>query len=491
MAARKMPSNPLCAITSDLAKTPRTDFFFDFFLACLASWREKAQRCAYILLVPAALLSPLIGCSEPPAGPADSGLSIPRDDRDVLLQPMPALSIQQQLDFAVGRSFFRNPWVTAPSSTTARDGLGPLFNANSCIGCHVRNGRGRFPDDIESNRPHGLAMHVGKRKNGAPHPRFGAQLQIRAVPGVSAEGRWQLRYETHRRRFADGHEIALRRPLFTVIDAGGEAVEDIALSPRLAPPLIGIGLLEAVPQTGLEKLVDPLDSDGDGISGRINRVPDRASGRETIGRFGWKAGQPSVRQQVAAAFSADLGVTSSLFSHSLCPPSDMGCRAAADGGDPEISDAQLDAVADYIAALAIPAFRDTDERARGWRLFRQANCHSCHVPALKTGEHRLPWLSNRTIHPFTDLLLHDMGEDLADRRPEHGADGREWRTAPLWGIGLSRKIAVNPAFLHDGRARTLLEAILWHGGEAESSVAEVLAMNADERSALLQFLNSL
>jgi len=266
----------------------------------------------------------------------------------------------------------------------------------------------------------------------------------------------------------------------------------VRLSARVAPPLVGLGLLERIPSAAIEALADPDDRDANGISGRVNRVRDAASGASSLGRFGWKAGQPSVRQQVAAAFHGDLGITSSLFPESPCTPVQVACAKAPDGGTPELTDALLDLVTFYARTLGVPARRNPSTARPGEALFRKIGCADCHVERFVTGPAPdLPLLAEQEIHPYTDLLLHDMGEGLADGRPEFAADGREWRTPPLWGIGLVHAVSRHTRFLHDGRARNLEEAILWHGGEAEKARRAYTALERSERDQLLFFLDTL
>jgi CxxC motif-containing protein (DUF1111 family) len=265
-------------------------------------------------------------------------------------------------------------------------------------------------------------------------------------------------------------------------------------SARIAPPVIGLGLLEAIPEADLLAHADPEDADGDGISGRANRVWDRRNDTTAMGRFGWKAGQPSLRQQNAEAFANDMGLTSHLVPTDSCSPAQHDCLAMPNGGDAEVSDSILDNVTFYTRNLAVPARRNVDDKQvlAGKSLFFQANCQGCHVAVFTTGaEAAEPELANQTIRPYTDLLLHDMGPGLADGRPEFLANGQEWRTPPLWGIGLTEAVNGHTQFLHDGRARNLMEAILWHEGEAAQSRDAVLAFDASQRAALLAFLNSL
>ena len=258
--------------------------------------------------------------------------------------------------------------------------------------------------------------------------------------------------------------------------------------------MIGLGLLEAITEEDILAGADPDDADGDGISGRPNMVWDRAQQRSVLGRFGWKAGQPNLNQQNAEAFANDMGLTSSLIPHDNCTTAQTDCLAAPHGGEPEVSDNILASVLFYSRNLGVPARRDVDspDVLKGKSLFHQAGCQKCHTPSFTTSADAAePELASQLIRPYTDLLLHDMGDGLADGREEFLANGREWRTAPLWGIGLTQTVNGHTQFLHDGRARNLLEAILWHGGEAEAAKQQVLRFDSDERAALLAFLNSL
>ena len=283
------------------------------------------------------------------------------------------------------------------------------------------------------------------------------------------------------------------RPTYRFADLSLGPLDRAAFSPRVAPAVIGLGLLEAVPAATLEALADPEDTDGDGISGRINIVPERGQG-QAVGRFGWKANVASIREQAAGAFHGDIGLTTSLFPAQNCPAAQADCLAAEAQADPEVSDAFLDKLTTYVRTLAVPVARNFDapEVQHGERLFRDFGCASCHIPTLQTDDTAaLPELRNQTFHPFTDLLLHDMGEGLADGRPDSGASGSEWRTPPLWGIGLQEKVNRHDRLLHDGRARGVAEAILWHGGEAEASREAFRTAPQEERQALLAFLNAL
>jgi CxxC motif-containing protein (DUF1111 family) len=253
-------------------------------------------------------------------------------------------------------------------------------------------------------------------------------------------------------------------------------------------------LLEAVPAAALEHLADPNDRDGDGISGRINHVPDVKRGALAVGRFGWKAEQPSVLQQSAGAFLGDMGLSSSLFPSNALPPGEHDLSLLPNGGDPEVGDDVLGAIALYARTLAVPARRNhlDGQVSRGEDLFASIGCAQCHAPTLKTEVlAELPELAAQEIHPYSDLLLHDLGPGLSDERPTFEAEGNEWRTPPLWGLGLLQKVNGHSLLLHDGRARGPLEAVLWHGGEAEAARARFVALSGQERAELLAFLGSL
>lgn len=461
-----------------------------------------------------ALLFSLSACDNgpPPAEPGEAlssgSATVQRSDRQAFSLPSANLSPLRRLDFSVGNSFFRNPWVIAPSTTTARDGLGPLFNTNACQNCHIKDGRGHppsadavsaasmlvrlsIPADAASAADHATLEHLGV----VPEPVYGGQLQDMAIPGVVPEGKLRLDYQPVPVRLADGTLVELRQPQLRISNLGyGPLHPDTQFSARVAPPMIGLGLLEAIEEATLLTHADPQDADGDGISGRPNRVWDDARGQTVLGRFGWKAGQPSLNQQNAHAFAGDMGLTTEQLPTDDCSATERDCQRAANGGQPEVSATILAQVLFYSRNLGVPARRDvnTPPVLAGKALFHQAGCAACHIPSFTTSAQAAePELANQLIRPYTDLLLHDMGDGLADNRAEFQASGREWRTPPLWGIGLTATVNGHTQFLHDGRARNLLEAILWHGGEAEAARQRVEHFDAEQRAALLAFLNSL
>ncbi|EJI1279473.1 c-type cytochrome [Vibrio vulnificus] len=432
--------------------------------------------------------------------------SVKKEGPNAFSLPAANLPMSKRLDFSVGNSFFRNPWVSAPASTDARDGLGPLFNTNGCQNCHIKDGRGHPPEKGDS---HAVSMLVrlsipaltAEQKKAMitsgviPEPTYGGQLQDFALQDQKPEGQISIRYSDVPVTFSDGTTVVLRKPTVEIRDlAYGEMHPQTLLSARVAPPMIGLGLLESIAEETLLQWADEDDLNQDGISGKLNKVWDVQTQSLAIGRFGWKAGQPTLMQQNAAAFNGDLGLTSHLFPQENCTDRQDLCRKLPNGGSPEVSDNILDFVEFYSQHLAVPIRRNVNDPQvkLGETLFVQSGCESCHKQTVKTAKREaLPALSEQTIHPYTDLLLHDMGPGLADNRPEYLANGQEWRTPPLWGIGYTQEVNDHTYFLHDGRARNLMEAVLWHGGEAEATKQNVLKMSAKERDALIAFLNSL
>ncbi len=432
--------------------------------------------------------------------------AVKKDGANAFSLPAANLPMSKRLDFSVGNSFFRNPWVQAPASTDARDGLGPLFNTNGCQNCHIKDGRGHPP---EPNDLHAVSMLVRLsipamtaeqklayiKDGNIPEPTYGGQLQDFALQNETPEGKINIAYSEHAETFADGTKVWLRKPKLTITDLGyGEMHPDTMMSARVAPPMIGLGLLEMIPEQTILQWVDEQKTSDDGVSGKANRVWDIQTQAFALGRFGWKAGQPTLMQQNAAAFNGDVGLTSHLFPNENCTSNQTICSDLPNGGEPEVSDNILEFVEFYTQHLAVPIRRNVNDAQvkQGQALFTQIGCQSCHKTNVKTGKSAdLPALSEQLIHPYTDMLLHDMGEGLADNRPEYLANGREWRTPPLWGIGYTQEVNGHTYFLHDGRARSLMEAVLWHGGEAEQSKQKVLQLNQAERDSLIAFLNSL
>lgn len=421
----------------------------------------------------------------------------------------------KRLDFKVGRGFFRRLWVSAPASTQAADGLGPLYNARSCMECHPNNGRGHIPEgtedkatslflrvDIPAQNDTQRKLLASHRISNIPDPTYGLQLQDFAIPGHKAEYRLTVSYEEIPVELSDGSRITLRKPSYTASDLGyGPLHPQARLSPRIAPQMIGLGLLDAIDEKDILALSDPDDANGDGISGRPNRVWSNEHNKVMLGRFGHKAGMPTVDQQSQNAFLTDLGMSVPLYPQAAgdCTSRQVECRSAPNGNSPQYDNLEAhqqitDLVLFYINHIAVPARRNADDPdvIAGQRVFERIGCHQCHIPSFRTGAQTAAKANhNQQIAPYTDLLLHDMGEGLADHRPEGVANGREWRTAPLWGIGLTQLVSGHRSYLHDGRARSLLEAILWHGGEAKTQRDAVVALDRAEREQLLKFIESL
>jgi CxxC motif-containing protein (DUF1111 family) len=433
--------------------------------------------------------------------------TIRRFDRQAFSEPAPVLTLKQRQTFMVGRSVFNRQWA-AITSLNGDWGLGPTFIADRCSACHVNSGRGAPPQSSDEQL---LSMLVrlsipgtGEHGGPKPHPNYGDQIQNRSMDGRSVDLAYAgtpvpneadlfLDWEEHAIAFADGETVSLRKPRLRIENLKfGELGEGSMLSLRVAQPLVGIGFLEAVPEEALLAIAQkqrPLN-----FNGRPNLVWDAVHKRMALGRFGWKANVPSLKQQIAAAALGDMGVNSNLFPEQNCPPVQVVCAKQLPGNFPEIIDHEIDAVELWLQGLAVPARRDVSDSGvkRGAELFSNAQCSVCHVPELRTGKFsNLPQLSNQVFHAYTDLLLHDMGEELADGRPDFAAGPRDWRTPALWGLGLSRIVSGSTALLHDGRARNVSEAILWHGGEAQNAREAFRNMTRQEREALVKFVEAI
>lgn len=430
-----------------------------------------------------------------------------RLNQDAFSDPSANMSFERRADFTVGNGVFRKVWVSAPSSTTSSDGLGPLFNARACQRCHLKDGRGHPPEagpaDPALTMAFGISVKDGSVER--PDPVYGEQVQTYAIQGHRAEAQIGLSYSPKPVTFADKTTITLQKPRWRLTGlAYGPPDERAIISPRIAPPMPGMGLLEAIDEKDILARADPEDKDGDGITGRPKWVTDPATGKRVLGRFGWKADQPTVAGQAGAAFSKDIGISSPMrpAPYGDCTARERLCRGAPHGGEGgstiEADKKLFDLVVFYARNLGVPARRNPGDPKvlAGKKLFYESGCTGCHRPKYVT--RRLadsPEQSFQLIWPYTDLLLHDMGPDLADGRPDGSPDpelvASEWRTAPLWGIGLTKTVSGHTRFLHDGRARSVLEAVLWHGGEAEAARQKVLKMTKTERDALVAFLNSL
>ncbi len=405
--------------------------------------------------------------------------------------------------FSRGNAVFIALWMPTPGGNPAFEGLGPLFNRNSCFDCHLQNGRGKAPDGPKQTLDSSLVRVSvpGFDPNGGPNPVpvYGDQIRNRAIEGVPPEAQPTISWTETKGKYADGTKFTLRAPTIKITNPGyGPYPRDVMTSFRVSNPVIGLGLIDSVPESTLEALADPDDKDGDGISGQANRVFDMTTKTKRIGRFGWKSNIASLRHQNANAALTDMGVSTPTLPMDLCRPTQDACAAAARKAKPttgsEITPEQFEDVTLYMQLLAVPRQRGSElpDVQRGERVFRDMGCAACHMPTLMTSpDAALPELRDQTFHPFTDLLLHDMGEGLADHRPDWLASGSEWRTTPLWGIGLTAKVSGHTYMLHDGRARGIAEAILWHGGEAEAAKEKFRTAPKATREDLLAFLNSI
>ena len=447
--------------------------------------------------------------------PAGAGTTTFDANADSFSHFLDNLSFEQEEQFKLGNALFRKIWVSSPSSTQASDGLGPLFNARGCQSCHIKDGRGHPPFEGQAESvsmflrlsvPPGetdnrLAMD-GVVAGEVGDPTYGTQLQDFAVPGLQAEGRMVIDYADLPVTLGDGTVVTLREPHYSVADlAYGALADDVMLSPRLAPPMIGLGLVEQIPVEDILALEDADDLNRDGISGRPNWTIEPVSQSVMLGRFGWKAGMADIRSQSAAAFAGDIGISTPLVDlpYGDCTENQPDCLTLPTGeqarlGGSEAPDPVLDLVTFYSQTLGVPERRDVGDAAvlRGKAAFYGAGCASCHVPKFVTSRQaENPAHRFQLIWPYSDFLLHDMGAGLADNRPEGLADGQEWRTPPLWGIGLTADVSGHTFFLHDGRARNLAEAILWHGGEAQAARDAFADMSQATRDDLVAFLESL
>ena len=401
------------------------------------------------------------------------------------------LSARDQLVHETGDKAFEQTFVAAGSSIFG--GLGPVFNNVSCISCHHNDGKGT-PTAGQSTSSLLFRISLpGQDAHGAPlaAPGFGLQLQDQALFGVQPEVNMKISYSNIPIQYPDGSTTTLRNPAYLIQNPYIPLPAAYALSARMAPPVFGVGLLENIPEQTILSFADAGDKNGDGIAGKANYIFDSTTNKLVLGRFGFKANASTVLFQVATAYQQDMGITSYV------QPKESSKSQLQDDkktDDPELADSIVNAVAFYVRSLAVPARRNVNDpdNKRGEQLFSQINCVGCHRPTVQTGiDINFPQLSNQRIHPYTDMLVHDMGAGLADNRADYLATGSEWRTTPLWGIGLFEKTNGIPFYLHDGRARTLEEAILWHDGEAKKSKEQFMELPKGDRDKIIKFLKSL
>ncbi|MCO5229771.1 MAG: hypothetical protein M9958_01315 [Chitinophagales bacterium] len=448
---------------------------------------------AILLSISSCKKDPVIDDSIPDEVYAGGKTTVFSSSADAFNLPLNNLDAEGAKKHTTSDRLFSQQFISAPAPKYG--GLGPLFNQNSCESCHLRDGRGTIPTSLGENTG-GLLMRLsiaGQNAHGGPNPvpGFGGQLQTRSILGTTPEA--QLDYNEVQKiiNFLDGYSVTLTHPEYSIADSYIPLPAGIMTSMRQAPPIMGLGLLEAIAERDILAKEDINDADGDGISGKANWVWGVLENKTMLGRFGWKAGNPSTRQQAADAANNDMGLTSSLFPNESC----KGQSNCTDGLQEifDINDSIVDLLTFYVQTIAVPATRNVThpDYKSGKAIFSKIGCASCHTPSYTTSSHLMKELSFQKIFPYTDLLLHDMGEGLADNRPDYLADGREWRTSPLWGLGLTHIVNPKARFLHDGRAKTIEEAILWHGGEAESVTTKYKELTKKEREQLLFFLKSL
>lgn len=420
-------------------------------------------------------------------------------DRKTLLKHVENLSDEEYDRFILGRSFFKIPWVEAPSATTARDGLGPLFNANTCNSCHPNNGRGNFYNEKGtlsravipklSLPSKGLKEELDYLKTNPliPEPSYGGQVAINGTANVNYEAKPEVKFEKIEVKFPDGEVDTILKPSYVLNDLQyGKLHEDTIVTFRIAPSLNGLGLIEDIPNEQILANVDEFDKNKDGISGRVNYAYSPITKKKEIGKYSWKASNTTILHQSADAAINDMGLTTTIFPKDRCTNKQIACKNAPKARDViDLPDLRLHAIDFYIKKRKTYSAKKDKEYEEGLKLFKQISCAKCHITSFTTK-------SGLEISPFTDLLLHDMGEGLEDGRTEFEASGSEWRTAPLWGLSLHEKInGKKPRLLHDGRARTFQEAILWHGGEAQASKEAYMNLPKEKREKLQKFLEKL
>jgi CxxC motif-containing protein (DUF1111 family) len=404
---------------------------------------------------------------------------------------LPWLNANDAYVHGLGDGAVEQSFVTAPAPVNS--GLGPIFSNVSCVSCHHNDGKGNPTAGLVNSSLLIRLSIIGTDAHGGPLPvpGYGTQLQDVGVFGITPEAKVDIKYTFETITLPGGQVVELRKPTYTLLNPYMPLPADYLMSPRMAPPFFGLGLLQNISEQTILSFADENDVNGDGISGKANYVWDPVLHKTTLGRFGLKANTATILTQVAGAYSQDMGITNKVFS---LESSNGQLQHDGLNDDVELPDSLLNAAAFYIKTLSVPARRNvTDATAlEGEVIFKQINCASCHIPTIQTGvDVTLAAVSNQRIHPYTDLLLHDMGPGLADNRPDFLATGSEWKTPALWGIGLFAKTNGIPFYLHDGRARTLEEAILWHSGEAEASKQQFMQLSSSDRTKLIKFIQSL
>lgn len=427
--------------------------------------------------------------------------------KNAFSHPFNGITVEQKNQFFVGNSFFKAAWVQAPATTQGRDGLGPTFNARACAACHAFDGRtGAYLDngvEVKVGLSLLIRLKTFSKNHWGDHPEYGGQINPNGVQGVPGEMQPVVSFLEESGTYPDGSSYKLRKPQFTFVNVSrSELDESTFISPRIPQQIIGLGLIDSINETDITSQADENDNNQDGISGKIPWAYDIARQRVTIGRFGWKSEQPNLRQQNLAAFLGDIGITSSLFPEENCPMVQVECLASLSGGQPEADTTIENRLTLYTQLVSVPAARHADEieYQKGFELFKSIGCASCHTPSYTTAANaEFDILREQKIYPFSDFLLHDMGEELSEERAQPQKEtsssdyelAREWRTPPLWGIGLLQKVNGHEELMHDGRAHSIEEAILWHGGEAAPSRENFKHLTLDRRQHLIEFIRNL
>jgi len=417
---------------------------------------------------------------------AADGTRVAGTAADAFGQPMRGINSAVLAKFNYGLGLFRHERAPIIQSDDTIAGIGPLHNARACVACHIRDGRGAPPDHAAVDGTRSIVFNLVGPAGGDGV--YGAQIQDQAAGDLPTEGVPRVTWRAHPVTLADGTTVSLRQPLWHVDQPGYGAIDPATqIDARVAPALVGLGLLQAVDADTILAQADPEDLDGDGISGVASMVgpPDAP----VLGRFGWRAGAADLMAQAAKAAHLDMGLSVPGLAQpgGDCTQAQAACRHRAATGRLDLSANDIFLLAFYVAHLDVPDRRNSHDPAvqRGETVFADLGCGKCHLPRLRTGSAAAPEFANRDIAPYTDLLLHDMGPALA------GPAGPEWRTTPLWGIGLTRAVSGHNLLLHDGRARGFAEAILWHGGEASAARDGFAGLDAADRAALVSFLQSL
>ena len=425
--------------------------------------------------------------------------TIENTGKNAYSQHLTTLSFEDRQNFLIGNGFFRKLWIAAPSSTISSDGLGPIYNARACQSCHIKDGRGHLP---ETEKPLSLVVKIGEYKNLnlIPDQIYGKQFQFFAIPGMSAEVQGNIIKEEYITNLNNNYNLHSKKVDFDIQSLNfGDIKTKNSMSLRISPQVYGVGLIDSIEESDILVKSDENDLDGDGISG-IARIVKDEQGKDRVGRFGIRASTPNLTVQSGVAFMHDMGISNPVGKNAYgdCTKKQKDCFKFTTGINKndkvEVSEEILEKVVFYLSSLSPPKRRNVNDKdvLRGKEIFYESKCTSCHTPKYVTSKNaKFDFLKFQLIWPYSDFLLHDMGDNLADKNLEGKITNREWKTPALWGIGLAKKVNSRATFLHDGRAETILEAILLHGGEASYSIEYLLQNHKNELQELLKFVESL